>query len=154
MHVHLFARFYLEAHHILLALLHQLVHLIGRHGERVAHCHAGRSVLLKVGDSLSLGLKFLGLVESNVSLAAVEQYIDILLVYLSPLTLPVGTLVAPKAHALIEFDAEPLKRFQNLFLCTWHKPMTVGVLYSEHQVTAMLLCKEIVIQCCAHTTNM
>ena len=108
-HVHLFARFYLETHHILLALLHQLVHLIGRHGERVAHRHAGRSVVLKVGDSLSLGLKFLGLVESNVSLAAVEQYFDILLVYLSPLTLPVGAFVAPKAHALVELDAEPLK---------------------------------------------
>ena len=99
------AGLYLEAHHILLAVGYQLVNLLLRQRQRVAHLAAGMRVVLEVLYLAALLLQFLGRVEGNIGLAVIEQLLHIFLIDVAALTLAVGTLVAAERDSLVELDA-------------------------------------------------
>jgi hypothetical protein len=63
-------------------------------------------------------------------------------------------MITSKAHALVEVDAQPTERFQDIFLGTWHETVGIGILDTEHHVTAMLTGEKIIIQSGTHTTYM
>ena len=83
----------------------------------------------------------------------VEQLTDVSLIYLAALALAIGPVVAAEGNALVELDAQPLESFNDVGLGLGHEARSVGVLNAEHQVAAMLACKQVVIQGSAHTTN-
>ena len=63
-------------------------------------------------------------------------------------------MVAAVAYALVELDAEPLERLDDVLLRTGNEAVGVGVLNAEHEVAAVLARKEIVVERGAHTADM
>ena len=151
---HFLAGLNLEAHHVLMTVGNQAVDLVLRQGERVAHHLARLGVVLEVLYLLALLVELLGGVEGNVGLVGIKQLLDILLVDVATLALAVGTLVATEGHALVELDAEPAERLDDVLLGAGHEAVAVGVFNTEDEVAAMLTGKEIVVQGRAHTANM
>ena len=125
------ARLNLESHHILLSVGNEALHLVLREGEGVAHLHARAGIILEIRHLGALSLKFLRGVEGYVSLASVEELINILLIYLATLALTVGTFVATERNALVELNAEPAKRLEDVFLSPRHETCGVGILDAE-----------------------
>ena len=148
------ARLYLEAHHILVAVGNELLHLVGRHGERIAHHATGVGVILEVFHLGTLGLKFLGGVEGDVGLVLGQQLLHIFLVDGAALTLAIGSMAATVAHPLVKLDAEPLERLDDILLGTGHKTCGIGVLDSENKFATVLACEKVIVQCGAHTADM
>ena len=105
----LLTRFHFEANHILLTLSYQGIHLLFRHGERVAHLTAGMAVVLEVLYLIAFLFQFLGRIESNICLISIQQLLDILLIDITTLALAVRTLIATKRDTLVELDAQPLE---------------------------------------------
>ena len=151
--MHVFVRLDLEAHHVLLALGDQRIHFLFGERQRVAHLQTGGGVILEVGHFLALGLELLGRVEGDVGLSGVEQHLDVLLVDVAALGLAVGTVVAAEADTLVEGDAEPLERLQDIFFSTGYETVAVGVFDTENEVASMLARKEVIVQRGAHTTD-
>ena len=112
------------------------------------------TVVLEILDLSALRLQLLRGVESDIRLIVIQQLLHIFLIYLTTLTLTVGPLVATEAHALVKLDTQPLKRLQDILLGAWYKTVRIRILNTEHKLTAMLACKQIVIQGSAHTTDM
>ena len=151
---HLVAGLHLEAHHILPTVGYQLVDLLFRQRQRVAHLAAGMRVVLEVLYLAALLLQLLRRVEGYVGLAGIEQLLHIFLIDVAALTLAVGPFVAAERYTLVELDAQPLERLDDVLLGTGYKPRAVGVLNTENEVAAMLAGKQIIIQGSAHTTDM
>ena len=86
-------------------------------------------------------------------MAGCQQLIDILLVDVASFTLPIGTIVAAKAYALVEMDAQPGEGFDDIGFCTRNKTLRVSIFDAENQVTAMLFGKKVIIQSSADTTD-
>ena len=143
---YIFARFDFEPHHILGAVGNQSVNLLLAHRERVAHLHAGRGVVLEVGDFLAFGFQFGRSIEGDIGFAGFEQLVYIFAVDLFPLRLPVGTVVAAVAYPLVKVNAQPFERLDDVGLGTGNKPMGVGVFDTENQVAMVLLGKQVVIE--------
>lgn len=117
----LLARLHLEAYGILHTVVDELSPLLFGQSQRVAHLHACGSVVLEVLHFGTLGLQLLGCVEGIVSLAGLKQLVNVFLVDLAALALAVRTVASTEAHALVELNAEPSERFQNVFLSTGNK---------------------------------
>ncbi len=149
---HLAAGLNLEAHHILAAILYLCVHLLGAHGQRVTHLTARMGIVLEILNLSTLGLQLLGSIEGDVSLASIEQLVDIFLIDVTTLTLTVRSLGTAEAHTLVEFEAEPAERLDDILLGSGHEAVGVGVLNTKHKVAPMLAGEEIVEQGGAHTT--
>jgi hypothetical protein len=115
---------------------------------------SGLLASLEVLDFLTLLLQFLGGVEGNVCLAGIEQLLHILLIDVAALALTVRSLVATKGDALVELNAEPLETLDDILLGARHETVRVSILDTEYQVAAMLLGKQVIIQCGTHTANM
>ena len=117
----LLARLHLEAYGILHTVVDELPPLLLGHGQRVAHLHACGSVVLEVLHLGTLGLELLGRVKGIVSLAGLQQLVDILLIDVAALALTVRTVASTEADTFVEFDSEPSERFQDVFLGTGNK---------------------------------
>ena len=151
---HLLSGLNLEAYDILATLGNESLDLFLRKGQRVAHHGAGLRVVLEVLNLCTLCFQFLWSVESDIGFVGVEQLFHILTVDVTTLALTVGTLVATERDALVELNAEPLERLDDVFLGTRHETVRVGVLNTEHQIAAVLTGKEVIIQGGTHTANM
>ncbi len=134
-----------EAHHILCAAVDESLHFLGRHGERVAHAHACRGVILEIGDFLALCVELLGGIESDICLTCVEKHFHVLAVDIATLALLVGAVRAAFAHAFVYFNTEPCERLIDIIFGSRHKTLGVGVFYSKNHLAAMLTGKKIVI---------
>ena len=143
----------LEANHILLTLGNQFVNLFLRHSQRVTHLTTSMAIVLEVLNLGTLCLQLLRRIESNISLIGIQQLLNVFLVNITTFALAIRTFVATKANTFVEFDTKPLERLDNILLGTRHKTVTIGILDTEHQIATMLLGKQVVIQCCTHTTN-
>jgi len=119
--VYFLSRLYLEAHGVLHAVVDEFLPLLFGQGERVAHLHAGRRVVLEVFHFGALGFQLLRRVEGIVSLAGTDQLVHVFLVDIAALALTVGTMVASKADTLIKLYAEPSERLQDVLLGTGNK---------------------------------
>ena len=62
-------------------------------------------------------------------------------------------MFAAEAHALVELDAEPAERLDDVLFGTRYEAVGVGVLDAEDEVAAVLTCEEIVVQCCTDATD-
>jgi hypothetical protein len=111
-------------------------------------------VVLEILDFGTLGFQLLGGVEGNVSLVGIQQLLNIFIIDVAALTLTVGTFVTSKGYTLVELDAQPLERLDDIFLGTGYETIGVGVLDTEHQIAAVLLGKQIIIQGSTYTANM
>ena len=151
---YLASRLNLETDNILLTIGNQLVNLLLGQGQRVTHLPTGMGVVLEILDLSTLGLQFLGRVESDVGLIGIQQLLHIFLINVATLTLAIRTFVATEADTLVELDAQPFERLNDILLGTRHKTVGVGVLNTEHQIAAMLLGKQVIIQGGAHSANM
>ena len=152
-HMHIFVRLYLETDHILPAFGNQRVHFLFGHRQRITHLHARRSVILEIGNLRTLGFQLLRSIESDICLAGIQQHLYILLVYVAAFRLTVRTMFSTKADTLVKRNAQPLERLQYIFFRPRHKPVGIGILNAENQISSMLTGKEIIIQRSAHTTD-
>ena len=143
----------LEANNILLTLSNQLINLLLRHSQRVTHLTTGVTIVLEVLDFSTLCLQLLWSIKSNICLIGIEQLLNIFLIDIATLALAIWTFVTTKAYTLIELDAKPLKRLNNIFLGTWDETIRIGILNTENQVATMLLGKQIIIQGGTHTAD-
>ena len=120
-HLYVPARLNLEAHHVLVAVGYQPLCLFLRQRERIAHLATRLGVVLEVLYLPALLLQFLGCVKGYVSLVAVEQLSHVHFIYIATLALAIRTLVAAERHSLVELDAEPAERLDDVFLGTRHE---------------------------------
>ena len=144
MHSH--SRFYLESHHILVALGYKSFNLLLGKSERVAHLHSSARIILEILYLTALGLQFLGSVECYIRLAGIEQLVHIFLVDVATFALSVRPVVASKGYTLVKLYTEPFERFYDILLGSGHKPGRVCVLDSKHQFAPMLAGKQIVVE--------
>ena len=151
---YLLSGFNLETDYVLMAGSHQLFHFLLWKGQRVTHLTTGVGVVLEILDFGTLGFQLLGGVEGDVSLVGIQQLLNIFLIDVAALTLTVGTFVTSEGYTLVELDAQPLERLDDIFLGTGYETIGVGVLDTEHQIAAVLLGKQIIIQGGTYTANM
>ena len=144
----------LKADNILLTIGNELFYLFLWKCQRVTHLTAGVTVVLKILYLSTLCLQLLRSIESDICLVCIQQLLNIFLIDITTLDLTIRTLVATKAYTLIKLNAEPFERLNDIFLCTWYETVTVSILYTENEVTAMLFGKEIIIQSGTYTTDM
>ena len=154
MNMYFFIRFNQETNHILLSFGDQSIHFLLRQGQGITHPHTGRGIVLEIGHLAALGIQFFRSIESNVSLTGIQQLLHILLVDVTAFRLAVRTIVSSKAHTLVELDAEPLERLNDILFRSRHKTIGVRIFYTENQITPMLTGKQIIIQGSTYTANM
>ena len=94
MHMYVLVGLHFEANHIFLAFIDQRFHLFGRHGQRVSHLHTRTGVILKIRYRCALGLQLFGGIKRNIRMAAVQQLLYILMVYLATLRLTIRSVLA------------------------------------------------------------
>ena len=137
-HMYVLAALYLKPHDILCALVDEAPGLLGWEGERIAHREARRGVILEVGRCLAGFLQLLRRVEGHISLPFVQQLLRVAAVDVPALRLAVRPVFPAEAHALVEVDAEPFERLEDILLGPRHEATAVGVLDAEDQFTASL----------------
>ena len=116
-----------ETDHILLAFCDERVHFFLAERQRVAHLHSCACIVLEVLYFSAFRIEFLGRIEGDVGLAAFEELLNILLVNVATLALAIRSVVATEAHTLVELDAEPFERLDDVLLGSGHKAARVGV---------------------------
>ena len=151
--VNLFARLDFEAHHILLASFDEALRLLFAEGDRVAHHAARVGIILEILDFLALLRQFLWRVEGDVGLSSIEQQFDILLIDVAAFALSVGAVFSAEADTFVKLYAEPSERLEDIVFRAGNEAVGVGVFDAEHEVAAVLACKEIVIEGCADTSD-
>ena len=112
------------------------------------------AIILEILDLRTLSLQLLWGVESNIRLIGIKQLLHIFLINIATLALTIRAFVTTKAYTLVELNAKPLERLNDILLGTWHETIRIGILDTENQVTAMLLGKQVIIQGCAYTADM
>ena len=88
-----------EADDILRTACDESIDLLTWQDKRIAHRGTGRSVVLEVRYRLTLLLQFLGRIEGDISLACIEELLDILAVDIAALALTIGTAIPTIASA-------------------------------------------------------
>ena len=83
-----------EAHHILLSLSKKFLHLFLWQRERVSHIHTSLGIILEVWCGITRLLQLLWGIERHISLAIVEQLLNVFLVDVPSLGLSVRSVVA------------------------------------------------------------
>lgn len=151
--VNLFAWLDFEAHHILLASFDEALRLLFAEGDRVAHHAARVGIILEILDFLALLRQFIWRVEGDVGLSSVEQQFDILLIDVAAFALSVGAVFSAEADTFVKLYAEPSERLEDIVFRAGNEAVGVGVFDAEHEVAAVLACKEIVIEGCADTSD-
>ena len=144
-HVHLFARFNLEAHHVGRAFGDEPLGFLFAQRQLVAHAEARVRVVLEVFHLLALCIEFFGRIKRHVGGAAVEQLLYVFLINVAALALPIRAIVAAEAHALVKLDAEPVEGFYDVSLCAGHEAVGIGVFDAEHEFAALLAGKQVVV---------
>lgn len=151
--VNLFARLDFEAHHILLSSFDEALGLLFAEGDRVAHHAARVGIILEILDFLALLRQFLWRVEGDVGLSSIEQQFDIFLIDVAAFALSVGAVFSAEADTFVKLYAEPSERLEDIVFRAGNEAVGVGVFDAEHEVAAVLACKEIVIEGCADTSD-
>ena len=147
------AGFNLEANHILLPFGNHGIDLLLRQRQGIAH-HATRGgVILEILDFSTFGLQFLWGVESDVSLTGSQELLHIFLIDIAALTLAIRAILTTEADTLVELDAEPTERLDDIILRSGHETAGVGILNTEHEVASVLTGKQIIIQRSTHSSN-
>ena len=138
-----------ESYHVGVAFGDEAVCLLLAECQGVAHLRACGSVVLELlttlFGSITLCREFLRGVESDVCASGIQELLDIFLIDLLALALAIGTVVAAEADTLVELNAEPLERLDDIFLGSRHEACGVGVFNSEDEFSAVLTGEEIIV---------
>lgn len=84
-------------------------------------------------------------VECDISVAGIQQLIDILLVNISAFTLTVRAVFASEADTFVELDSQPGKRFYNIGFRSGNETLGVGIFDTENQISTILFGKQIIV---------
>ena len=152
--MHILSRLHLETHHILRTVGHQALHLFARHRERIAHLAACLCVVLKVLYLAALGFQLLGRIESDVSFPVVQQLVYIFFIDMLAFALSIRTVFSAKTHTFVKLNAQPSKGFDDIFLCSGHEALRIGIFNTEHQIATVLTGKEIVVEGRSYASDM
>ncbi len=151
MYLHVAARLYFEANHVLVACVDKRLHLFCLHRQGVTHRHASRCVVLEVWYLGAFGLKLGGCVECYVCLACVEKHFYVFAVYVAAFALLVWSVRAAFAHAFVDAYSEPRKSLVDIVFGSRNETLGVGIFDSENHLAAMLTGEKIVVKRCADT---
>ena len=75
----------------------------------------------KLGIFGTLRLQLLRRIKSDISLVRIEQYLDVLLIYVTTFGLPIRAVLPAKADTFVKVNAKPFERFKNILLGTCTK---------------------------------
>ena len=139
------SRFDQETNHVLLAFGYKSIDFFFWHYKRVAHLHSCACIVLEVFYFCTFCIQFFGCVKGDVGLSAVEKLLNILFIYVATFALTIWSVIASETHALVELDAKPFERLDDIFFCPRNKTSGVGVFNAEDELTAMLAGKKIVV---------
>ena len=141
----------------LVAALDAGAHLVGRQGERRGELLAHRVV---VGEGLAarLGLlaqrlELLGRVEGVVGPSGIDELEGVLEVDFAALALAVGGVGTAHADALVDFDAAPLERVEDVLLGARDEAVRIGILDAEQHHAAVVAGEEVVVECRADAAD-
>ena len=142
---------HLEADDPLVSAVDAGLDLLGGQGQRCRQLFAHRIV---VGESLAAGLgllaqgvELLGGVEGVVGPPGLHELQGVFEVYFAAFALAVGGMGASDADALVDLDAAPFERFEDVVLGARHEPLRVGVLDAEDHRALVPAGEQVVIQC-------
>ena len=144
-YMNIFIWFNLETNYILLSVSYELVNFFFRQSQRVTHLQTCVCIVLEVRDFFALSFQLFRSIESNICFSVIEKHLYIFLVNISTFRLTIRAIVSAKAYTFVESNAQPFKRFKNIFFCTWHKTIRVGIFDTEYQIATMLTSKQVVI---------
>ncbi len=148
-HGHRLVDRHLEAHDPLLAGGDAALDLVGgqrqRRGQLLAHF-----VVIGEGAACLLGLaaqcvQLVGRVEGVVGPAGVDQPAGVFQIYVAALALAVGGVGTSRADTLVDLDAAPFERFDDILLGSRHEPLRVGILDAQDHLAAVTACEEVVV---------
>ena len=111
------------------------------------------TIVLEILDFSTLCIQLLWSIESNICLIGIKQLLNIFLIDIATFALAIWTFITAKTYALIELDAKPLKRLNDILLSTRNKTIRIGILDTENQVATMLFGEQIIIQGGTHTAD-
>ena len=112
------------------------------------------AIILEILDFSTLSLQLLWGVESNICLIGIKQLQHIFLINIATLALTIRAFVTTKAYTLVELNAKPFERLNDILLGSRNKTRGVGIFYTEYQVAAMLAGKQVIIECGTYAANM
>ena len=115
------SRLYPKSHNVGYASLLQFLALALSQCERVAHTHTGGCIVLKVLGTLTSLLQLLRGVVRLIGLTTIQQLTDILAVDVPALALAVGTILTSHTYTLVDMDAKPLERLDDVVLSSGDK---------------------------------
>ena len=91
------------------------------------------------------GVELLGRVEGVVGPPGLHELQGVLEVDFAPLALAVGCVGAAGADTLVDLDAAPFERFDDILLGSRHEPLRVGILDAQDHLAAVTACEEVVV---------
>jgi hypothetical protein len=94
---------------------------------------------------ISFPVVLFGGVENDVGAAFRQKLVAVLFIKVLAVALLIRAEIAAHIVALVELDAAPVERFNNILFGIRHKARLVGVLNTENHFAAVLLGKQIVI---------
>ncbi len=157
-HLHILVLGHLEADDPLLAGVYTAPHLIIGQRERIAEAAAAAGIVREcLAARLALGAQVgesLGSVEGIISIAAFDELHRVFEVDSAPLALAVGGVRAAHAYSFVHLNAAPLERLYYVVFRAGHKPLAVGILYAEDEITAVFACEKVVVKGCAYAADM
>ena len=128
-----------------IAASNALLDLLGRERERCGQLLAYR-VVVGEGLTLLLGLlaehlEFLGCIECVVSPTSLNELLCVLEIDLTALALAIGSVRATNAHTLVNLDAAPTERLDDIILSTRNETLRVGILDTQNHLTTVTTSK-------------
>ena len=135
-----------------------LLYLLSRERKRCGQLLAHRVVVCE-GLALLLGLlaknfQLLRCVECVVSPAGINELLCVLEIDLAALALAIGSVRTTYAHTLVNLDAAPFERLNDIILGTRYETLRVGILDTQDHFTTVAASKQIVVKCCTNTAHM
>ena len=97
-----------EADDILRTAGNERIDLLTREDQGIAHRGTCRGIVLEVRHRLTLLLQLLRSIEGDISLARIEELLDVLTVDVTPLALAIRAAVTAVVHPFVKANTEPL----------------------------------------------
>ena len=142
---------HLEADDPLVAAVDAFADLLGGQGQRRGELLADRIV---VGEGFAAGLglvaqrvELLGRIKGVVGPARLDELQGVLEVDFAAFALAVGGVGAADTDTLVDLDAAPLERLQNILLGAGDEPLRIGILDAENHRALVLTGEEVVVEC-------
>jgi hypothetical protein len=143
-----------EADDILRTAGDKRIDLLTREDQGIAHRGTRGSIVLEVRHRLALLLQLLRRIEGYISLARIEELLDVLAVDVTALALAIRAAVTAVVHPFVKANTKPLQSFDDVGFCPWDEALAVGIFDTQKEFSPVRLSKKVIIESGADATYM